>query len=57
MNEETTLESVFDSPIIPIVNKNFYPVLLEVSKNLDVFNWTEFMEIVYELGFQPERLR
>lgn len=37
MNEETTLESVFDSPIIPIVNKNFYPVLLEVSKNLDKF--------------------
>jgi hypothetical protein len=26
-------------------------------KNLDVFNWTEFIEIVYELGFQPERLR
>jgi hypothetical protein len=37
MNEETTLESVFDSPIIPIVNKNFYPILLEVSKNLDKF--------------------
>jgi hypothetical protein len=37
MNEETTLESVFDSPIIPIINKNFYPVLLEVSKNLDKF--------------------
>jgi len=29
----------------------------KTSKNLDVFNWTEFMEIVYELGFQPERLR
>ncbi len=26
-------------------------------KNLDVFNWTEFVEIVHELGFQPERLR
>jgi hypothetical protein len=37
MNDETTLESVFDSPIIPIVNKNFYPILLEVSKNLDKF--------------------
>ncbi len=37
INEETTLESIFDSPIIPIVNKNFYPVLLEVSKNLDKF--------------------
>jgi hypothetical protein len=37
MNEETTLESLFSSPIIPIVNKNFYPILVEVSKNLDKF--------------------
>lgn len=37
MNNETTLESLFQSPIIPIVNKNFYPILLEVSKNLDKF--------------------
>jgi hypothetical protein len=37
MNNETTLESLFNSPIVPIVNKNFYPVLLETSKNLDKF--------------------
>jgi hypothetical protein len=37
MNEETTLESLFSSPIVPIVNKNFYPVLVEVSENLDKF--------------------
>jgi len=37
LNEETTLESLFSSPIVPIVNKNFYPVLLEVSKNMDKF--------------------
>lgn len=37
MNEETTLESLFNSPIVPIVNKNFYPIILEVSKNLDKF--------------------
>lgn len=35
MNKETTLESLFSSPIIPIVNKNFYPVLLETSNNLN----------------------
>ena len=29
--------SLFNSPIIPIVNKNFYPILLETSKNLDKF--------------------
>ena len=37
MNGETTLESLFSSPIIPIVNKNFYPLLVEVSKNMDKF--------------------
>jgi hypothetical protein len=37
LNSETTLESLFNSPIVPIVNKNFYPVLLETSKNLDKF--------------------
>ena len=37
LNGETTLESLFNSPIVPIVNKNFYPVILETSKNLDKF--------------------
>lgn len=37
MNDETTLESVFNSPVVPIINKNFYPMILEVSKNLDAF--------------------
>jgi len=37
LNEETTLENLFSSPVIPIVNKNFYPLLVEVSKNLDSF--------------------
>jgi len=37
LNDETTLESLFSSPIVPIVNKNFYPVLLEVSQNMDKF--------------------
>ncbi len=37
MNKETTLESLFSSPIIPIVNKNFYPILLETSNNLNKF--------------------
>lgn len=26
-------------------------------KDLSVFNWSEFMEIIHELGYQPERLR
>lgn len=29
----------------------------KVQKDLSVFNWEEFMEIVHELGFQPDRLR
>ena len=37
MNKETTLETLFQSPIIPIANKNFYPILLETQKNIDKF--------------------
>lgn len=37
MNKETTLESLFNSPLIPIINKNFYPLILETSNNLDKF--------------------
>ena len=37
LNQDTTLESLFSSPVIPIVNKNFYPLLVEVAKNLDSF--------------------
>lgn len=37
LNDEGTLESIFSSPIIPIVNKNFYPLILEVNKNMDSF--------------------
>lgn len=37
LNKESTLESLFSTPIIPIVNKNFYPVILETSNNLDKF--------------------
>lgn len=27
------------------------------NKDLNLFNWAEFNELVYELGFRPERLR
>lgn len=37
MNEESNLDSLFSSPIIPIINKNYYPILLEVLNNLDKF--------------------
>jgi hypothetical protein len=37
LNEESTLESIFSSPVIPIINKNFYPLIQEVSKNMDSF--------------------
>jgi len=35
--KETTLESLFSSPIIPIVNKNFYPILMETMNNTNKF--------------------
>ena len=37
LNKETTLENIFSSPIIPIINKSFYPLIMEVSNNLDKF--------------------
>lgn len=37
LSKETTLENLFSSPIIPIVNKNFFPLIREVSSNLDKF--------------------
>ncbi len=37
LNSESTLENIFQSPVIPIVNKNFYPLIQEVSKNIDSF--------------------
>lgn len=36
-NAETTLESIFSSPIVPIVNKNFFPMIMEVASNIDSF--------------------
>ncbi|HXH32027.1 MAG TPA: hypothetical protein VNJ01_14555 [Bacteriovoracaceae bacterium] len=29
----------------------------QTAKDMNVFNWTEFSELIDELGFQPERLR
>jgi hypothetical protein len=37
LNGESTLESIFSSPIVPIVNKNFYPLIQEVANNIDSF--------------------
>jgi hypothetical protein len=36
-DKETTLENLFQSPIIPIVNKNYYPLIMEVASNMDKF--------------------
>ena len=35
--KETTLESLFSSPIIPIINRNFYPLLMETAANTNKF--------------------
>lgn len=49
MNKETTLETLFQSPIIPIVNKNFYPILLETQKNIDKFVELDVVKRVHNL--------
>lgn len=35
--KESTLESLFQSPIIPIVNKQFFPLIKETIDNIDKF--------------------
>ena len=37
VEDDSTLESLFNSPVIPIVNRNFYPLIVETQKNLDSF--------------------
>lgn len=36
-NKETTLDNVFASPIIPFMKRDFYPIIMEASKNLEKF--------------------
>ena len=50
MGEETPLENLFQSPIVPLVNKNFYPLLVEVSKNLDKFVELDVVKKVYNMS-------
>jgi hypothetical protein len=37
VSKETTLENLFSSPIIPIVNKNFFPLIKETASNINKF--------------------
>lgn len=34
-SKETTLENLFQSPIIPIINKGYYPLIMEVANNIN----------------------
>jgi hypothetical protein len=36
-NKETTLENVFNSPIIPFMKKDYYPIISETVNNIDKF--------------------
>lgn len=36
-NKETTLENVFNSPIVPFMKKDYYPVISEAVNNVDKF--------------------
>jgi len=49
LNDESTLESVFNSPIVPIVNKNFYPILLTVKENMNKFVELDVVKCVTNL--------
>ncbi|MFV2014442.1 MAG: hypothetical protein ACC656_03360 [Candidatus Heimdallarchaeota archaeon] len=36
-NKETTLENIFNSPVIPFMKRDFYPVISETVNNIDKF--------------------
>lgn len=36
-NKETTLENVFNSPVVPFMKRDFYPVISETVNNVDKF--------------------
>jgi len=46
----TTLETLFNSPIIPFMGKAFYPVLAEAYNNLDKFMKIDTVKHVYNLA-------
>jgi hypothetical protein len=46
VNKETTLESVFNSPIIPIINRNFYPLIKETFNNMKKFVILDVVKLV-----------
>jgi hypothetical protein len=49
LNEESTLESIFSSPIVPIVNKNFYPIIETVQNNINSFVELDVVKCVTNL--------
>lgn len=45
-NKETTLESLFASPIIPIINKNFFPLIKETFENIGKFVELDVVKLI-----------
>lgn len=45
----TTLETLFNSPIVPLAGKGFYPVLNETFNNLDKFMKIDTVKHVYNI--------
>jgi hypothetical protein len=45
----TTLETLFNSPIVPIAGKGFYPILNETFNNLDKFMKIDTVKHVYNI--------
>lgn len=48
--DSTTLESLFNSPIVPFLGKGYYPILNETFNNLDKFMKIDTVKHVYNLA-------
>jgi hypothetical protein len=49
LETETTIESIFNSPVIPFYGKAFYPILIEAYNNLDKFVHIDIVKHVYNV--------
>lgn len=50
MNDETTIDALFESPIVPIVKKSFYPIIKSVYENVDKYMELDVVKHLTNIG-------
>ena len=50
MNDETSIDTLFNSPIVPLIKKGFYPMVKSVYENLDKFVELDVVKHITNIG-------